>query len=408
MKDEVTNIVNIKRSPIVMVVDDEEMVTKTLAAYLALETDYQVVTFTSPQEALKSLKQKPVDIVISDFLMPDMDGIQFFAEVKKLYPDVTRILLTGYADKENAIKAINQVGIYQYIEKPWDNEGLKMVIRNGIQSKSLKKVLGEKIQELDVVLLERDRLSERDEMLREELSLARNVQRSMLPESFPQMNGITIATKYQPALEIGGDLFDVISLADDKVAVLMADVTGHGIQAALITSVIKSAFSAFRDRDATPADILIFMNRILVKILPTAMFAAAGVLIIDTKSGHCHISNGGIPQPFLLNRNGGLVEQIPATGLLLGIADEETFEPGDEVAFQLKKGETLIFFTDGISEVPNDSGEHFDMKMAQVLLEAKNKKGKDILEHLVNSAKKFSRKDHNWDDIAILGIENES
>ncbi|MCH7676291.1 SpoIIE family protein phosphatase [candidate division KSB1 bacterium] len=408
MKDEISNNVNNKRAPIVMIVDDEEMVTKTLAAYLALETDYQVVTFTSPQEALKSLKQKPVDIVISDFLMPDMDGIQFFAEVKKLYPDVTRILLTGYADKENAIKAINQVGIYQYIEKPWDNEGLKMVIRNGIQSKSLKKVLGEKIQELDVVLLERDRLSERDAMLREELSLARNVQQSMLPESFPQMNGISIATKYQPALEIGGDLFDVISLADDKVAVLMADVTGHGIQAALITSVIKSAFSAFRDRDATPADILIFMNRILVKILPTAMFAAAAVLIIDTKSGHCHISNGGIPQPFLLNRNGGLVEQIPATGLLLGIADEETFEPGDEVAFQLKKGDTLIFFTDGISEVPDDSGEHFDMKMAQVLLEAKNKKGKDILEHLVNAAKKFSRKDHNWDDIAILAIENES
>ncbi|MCH7681846.1 SpoIIE family protein phosphatase [candidate division KSB1 bacterium] len=408
MKNDANNIVNNKRTPTVMVVDDEEMVTKTLAAFLALETDYQVVTFQSPQEALKSLKQKPVDIVISDFLMPDMDGLQFFTEVKKLYPDVARILLTGYADKENAIKAINQVGIYQYIEKPWDNEALKMAIRNGIQSGSLKKVLGEKISELDLVLLERDRLSESNEIFKEELSLARNVQQSMLPETFPQMNGITIATKYQPALEIGGDLFDVISLADEKVAVLMADVTGHGIQAALITSVIKSAFSAFRDRDVSPADILIFMNRILVKILPRAMFAAAGVLIIDTKSGHCHMANGGIPQPFLLNRNEGLVEQIPATGLLLGIADEDTFEPGEEVAFQLKKGETLIFFTDGISEVPNESGDLFDIKMAQVLLEAKDKRGQDILEHLVNSAKKFSKKDHNWDDIAILGIENES
>ncbi len=143
MENEVKDL---KRTPTVMVVDDEEMVTKTLVAYLALETDYQVVSFQSPQEALKSLKQKPVDIVISDFLMPDMDGLQFFAEVKKLYPDVTRILLTGYADKENAIKAINQVGIYQYIEKPWDNEGLKMVIRNGIQSKSLKRFLAKKFR----------------------------------------------------------------------------------------------------------------------------------------------------------------------------------------------------------------------------------------------------------------------
>jgi len=73
----------------------------------------------------------------------------------------------------------------------------------------------------------------------------------------------------------------------------------------------------------------------------------------------------------------------------------------------LRKGETLIFFTDGISEVPNEKDERFDAKMAQVLLETKDKRGEDILEHLVNSAKKFSKRDHHWDDIAILGIENE-
>lgn len=392
----------------VMVVDDEEMVTKTLAAYLALETDYEVLAFQSPKEALKSLKQKRVDIVISDFLMPDMDGLQFLAEVKRLTPEATRILLTGYADKENAIKGINEVGLFQYIEKPWDNEDLKLVIRNGLQNKSLREVLQQKIRELDVVLLERDRLSERNEMLREELLLARNVQQSMLPESLPEINGISIVTKYQPALEIGGDLYDVLALADEKVAVLMADVTGHGIQAALITSVIKSSFSAFRDSIATPGEILSFMNTILVKILPRAMFAAAVVVVIDTKTGHCHISNGGVPQPLLINHRENIVEQIPATGLLLGIADESWFEPGQEIAFKLKKGETLLLFTDGISEVPNDENRHFEEKMSDVLLEIKNKKGTEILEHLIKAAKKFSKKDHKWDDIAILGIENKS
>ncbi|MFQ5674294.1 MAG: PP2C family protein-serine/threonine phosphatase [bacterium] len=408
MADELNYIGGKQQRHVVMVVDDEEMVTQTLAAYLSLETDYEVLPFQSPEEALDALKAKPVDIVISDFLMPDMDGLQFLTEVKKIAPEATLILLTGYADKENAIKGINEIGLFQYIEKPWDNEDLKLTIRNGIQHKNLRQVLQLKILELDRVLLERDKLSQQNEMLQEELLLARNVQQSMLPETFPEMNGISIATRYLPALEIGGDLYDVIALADDKIAVLVADVTGHGIQAALITSVVKSSFSAFRDRDAKPGDILAFMNRILVKILPRAMFAAAAVIVIDTRNGHCHISNGGIPQPVLLNARENLVQQIPATGLLLGIADEETFEPGEEIAFQLKKGEVLLLFTDGLSEVPNEQDERFDSRMHDTLVKMTCGKGSEVIDHLIKTAQDFSKKGHEWDDIAILGIENEA
>jgi response regulator RpfG family c-di-GMP phosphodiesterase len=87
--------------------------------------------------------------VISDYLMPEMDGITFLAKVKEKRPRVPRILLTGYADKENAIKAINNVGLYQYIEKPWDNEDLRLVIRNGLEKTVLLKQLEEKIREVE-------------------------------------------------------------------------------------------------------------------------------------------------------------------------------------------------------------------------------------------------------------------
>src|SRR3990172_4246913 len=135
--------------PTVMIVDDEEMVTKTLAAYLELETDLKVLTFQSPKLALERLNQKPVDLVISDFLMPDMDGLQFIARAQQLYPDLACILLTGYADKENAIKAVNEVRLFQYVEKPWENEHIKLIIRNAIESKSLRETLQLKIRELD-------------------------------------------------------------------------------------------------------------------------------------------------------------------------------------------------------------------------------------------------------------------
>lgn len=133
----------------VLIVDDEEMVLTSLATYLSLETDYRVLTFTSARKALEVLRTEDVDVVISDFLMPEMDGIQFLTRARELRPETPRVMLTGYADKENAIKAINEVGLYQYIEKPWDNDDLRLVLRNGIEKKKLLEKLRVKVTEVN-------------------------------------------------------------------------------------------------------------------------------------------------------------------------------------------------------------------------------------------------------------------
>jgi len=134
---------------VVMVIDDEEMVTQSIRNFLTLETDYEVLSFTSPTAAVETLKERQVDVIISDYLMPELNGIDFFMQAKEIQPQATRILLTGYADKENAIKAINDVGLYQYIEKPWENDDLKIIIRNGIEKRMLLKRLAQKVAELD-------------------------------------------------------------------------------------------------------------------------------------------------------------------------------------------------------------------------------------------------------------------
>ena len=131
----------------IVLVDDEEMVLTSLSSFLTLETDYLVKTFTSANEALNFVRGKDIDLVMSDYLMPEMDGITFLAKVKELQPEVPRIILTGYADKENAIKAINEVGLYQYIEKPWDNDDLLIIIRNALEKQVLMKKLQQKISE---------------------------------------------------------------------------------------------------------------------------------------------------------------------------------------------------------------------------------------------------------------------
>jgi len=137
-----------KASSIVLV-DDEEMILTSIKNLLILETDYRLAAFSSPREALEFIGAHAVDLVISDYLMPEMDGIEFLARVKEMQPHAVRVLLTGYADKENAIKAINDVGLFQYIEKPWENEDLRLIIRNGLEKRSLLRRLEEKIAEVE-------------------------------------------------------------------------------------------------------------------------------------------------------------------------------------------------------------------------------------------------------------------
>ena len=137
------------QEPAVVIVDDEEMVLTSLNAFLTLETEYTVESFTSPEEALELLKTKTAEVIISDYLMPKMNGIQLLGQSRELQPEAARILLTGHADKQSAIDAINKVGLSHYIEKPWDNAALLLVIRNGIERAQLLRNLRSKILQLD-------------------------------------------------------------------------------------------------------------------------------------------------------------------------------------------------------------------------------------------------------------------
>jgi DNA-binding NtrC family response regulator len=133
----------------VMLVDDEEMVATAIRSFLELETPYRILSYTSPLKALDDFETERVDVVVADFMMPEMDGVAFLRQARERRPHATRILLTGYADIDNAIRAINEAGLYYYLQKPWDNEYLKLVIRNGIERSSLVNELDSRIRALE-------------------------------------------------------------------------------------------------------------------------------------------------------------------------------------------------------------------------------------------------------------------
>ena len=133
----------------ILYVDDDKLLTSTFSTLMKVEGFKDVVVYNNPIEAVEYLKTETPDLIISDFLMPEMNGLEFLREAKKLYPEISMILLTAYADKENAIKTINEIGVYKYIEKPWDNDDLIMNIKNGIERSHLLANLREKIAQLE-------------------------------------------------------------------------------------------------------------------------------------------------------------------------------------------------------------------------------------------------------------------
>ncbi|MFQ5452923.1 MAG: SpoIIE family protein phosphatase [Candidatus Zixiibacteriota bacterium] len=391
---------------LVLIVDDEEIVTQSLSSFLELETDYEIVTFQSPLKAVEFLKKRQADLVISDFLMPDINGLEFLTQVKKMYPDTTRIILTGYADKQNAIKAINEIGIYHYIEKPWDNDELKLIIKNSLENKSLKGLLKEKIHLLDETLKERQQLIVSNDMFQAELKLAKRVQQGMLPQSLPENNSISLTAIYQPALEIGGDFYDIISLDNDRIAILIADATGHGVQAALSTALLKFAFSSFRGQEVSPSEILEGMNLVLYNGLPKDIFVVALVVTVDVKTGQCQIVNSGIPYPIYINREKNKVEMIQANGLILGMADEDLYQPGDVIDIELNKNDSLLVFTDGLSETKSETDEMFDNNVLVETIEKKiPNKGSKIIDDLLLAASGFRESEQIEDDITLLCLD---
>jgi DNA-binding NtrC family response regulator len=135
--------------PVVVIVDDEDMVITSIRAFLTLETDHQVQGFTDPEEAAGFVEGHCIDVIVSDYLMPKLNGIQLLTRAKQLQPEASRVLLTGHADKQSAISAINEVALFQYLEKPWDNSQLLLVINGGIERANLYRTLREKVSELD-------------------------------------------------------------------------------------------------------------------------------------------------------------------------------------------------------------------------------------------------------------------
>ncbi|MGH9337586.1 MAG: PP2C family protein-serine/threonine phosphatase, partial [Vicinamibacteria bacterium] len=282
------------------------------------------------------------------------------------------------------------------LEKPWDNDALLSIVRNGLQEKSLRQKLSEKVHELDT-------LSSRHEALERELEMAAKVQQNLLPRDFPTVGGYRFANLYQPSARIGGDFFD-FAPRKEGVMLVVSDVIGHGLQAALSTMLLKGVFQESATLTEDPVTLLEEMNRRLHAILPRGMYAAAAVFNIRAGSPEIGFANAGLPYPFVLRATKGRLDEISLSGPPLGLFETDVI-PFESRTIVAGSGDVLLAGSDGIGSIANDAGELFeDRELRRVLGELVGNQGETVIQETMKRAVAFGNEAPLPDDVNLVAV----
>lgn len=191
------------------------------------------------------------------------------------------------------------------------------------------------------------------ERLEREMELAREVQLSMLPKTFPAVPGLAFAAQYAPAREVGGDFYDVMALPDGRVAVVIADVSDKGMAAALYVTLVRSLILAAAAQNMTPAQVLRQVNQLLVEYGRQDMFVTVFYGIIDPREGSLTYCRAGHDYPWLVS--GGNFRELTGDGIALGLFGNDEIYLAEE-RVPLKPGDRLVLYTDGLTDVMNSAG----------------------------------------------------
>jgi predicted ester cyclase len=248
------------------------------------------------------------------------------------------------------------------------------------------------------------------ERIEQELRVARRIQQALLPETIPQLDGWEIAQYYQPAREVGGDFYDFLLLADGSVGVVIGDVSGKGIPAAVLMASTQSVLRAVSQRgdptSPTPGQVLAEANKVLCTYLPANMFVTCFYAILDPESGRLSYANAGHTLPYCRRHDGDReAYELMAQGMPLGLMPGMSYE---EKETALLPGDSALFCTDGLVEAHDPKGEMFGSPRLQGLLSARRpESGRGLSATLLlEELRRFTGEEwEQEDDITLLTLE---
>jgi serine phosphatase RsbU (regulator of sigma subunit) len=375
----------------VLFIDDDPNILAALRRQLRKKVDLETVT--SGRDGLEAIRrQGPFPVVVTDYCMPEMDGIEFLTEVRKIAPETVRMLLTGSADLNAAIQAVNQGNIFRFLTKPCPPEDLLDAVQTGMREY-------------------RHSHKERkfNKRSRRWLAQARDIQQSLMPDE-TSLEGLDIAGRSVYCDQTGGDYYDYFEKSTPegrRVVIAVGDVSDHGLPSALLMTSGRAFLRESASRRGSVSAIVGSVNRQLTHDVQTSgRFMTLFYAELDPQAQTVRWVRAGHDPAILYDPASGRFEELGGPGgLPLGVFADAAYE---ESRRPLASGQVMAIGTDGIWEACNPEGRMFGKPKLQALLRAHHSRpAGDILSAVLEALQQFIFPREIQDDATLVIVKME-
>jgi len=384
----------IRQPTSILVVDDTPANLQVLAGMLK-DRGYKVRPVPSGKLALQAARHDTPDLILLDINMPDMNGYEVCEQLKtddklKGIPIIFISALTEQLDKVRAFAC----GGVDYLTKPFQMEELNARVETHLKLHRLQVELEEYSRDLEAA---RQRLSH-------DLDMARGVQRSFLPLRLPEITGYEFSAHYAPAYEIGGDYYDFIHLPRNQVAVLVGDVSGKGVSAALLMAKLSAEARVCMLTEADPATAFTRLNDLMNKPGIPGWFVTLVAAVLDPATHTVTLINAGHSSPLIYHRASGTVRETMTTemaGFPLCVVDGFEYT---SCQIHLEPGDTILSFTDGVTDAMNIDDLRLQTKGVYAALQGGAHSTHALVDQVVKVVEQFTAGQKQNDDITLVGF----
>jgi serine phosphatase RsbU (regulator of sigma subunit) len=393
----------------ILVVDDQEVNVRLLEGMLRIAGYTSVESTTDPTQVCDLHRQNRYSLILLDLQMPGMDGFQVMEGLKQIDGDSYLPVIVITAQPAHKLRAL-EAGAKDFVSKPFDMAELRARVHNilevrllHIKTKDYSRALEETVRELEASR-EVIRLKTLDEQkTRErELALAQETQESLLPRSLPQFDNFHILAFNAPTRYVGGDFYDFLPLSSAEWTGVLADVSGKGMPAALLSSMVLGALSMELRSGAQPQEALNRINQLLCEKSLPYQFVTLFLFLLNPDGVGQFISAGQTPA-CLFRAATGKIEELASDAFVLGLFDFATYRSRP---IHLDKGDILVVYSDGLTDAENREAEMFGEKRLLEIIRREASMGSQALQRsLLKAIETFTQGMPQTDDITLVVVE---
>lgn len=372
---------------LLLVDDDAENIQ---VVHSILKDQYKIRVAMNGRKALELAQVEPLpDLILLDVMMPQMDGYEVCSHLKadRRTGDIPIMFLTGKTEVSDETRGF-EVGAVDYIHKPFSPPIVTARVRTHLMLRDAHETIARQLLAIN-----------------SELDMARQIQRSILPQQTPNIPGLEIEARYLPMSSVAGDFYDFLLIDEQHVGVLIADVSGHGLPSALIASMLQTALAAQAPHASDPTKILSNLNRALCGKFQSH-YVTAAYLFLDMQKGTVNYGGAAHPPLLLWKAKSRSVVEIVENGLMLGPFPQSTYS---STTFPIEERDRIVLLTDGIIEAKNSSGKEFGEERLRNIVESSHSlRAHEFADAVLSGLSEWSDNaigPNQSDDITLLAID---